>query len=165
MRISIALALLFGCGGSTPSTRQTAMVHDAGTDATAVIEDKPEPIAASIEDISVETTSQTPGRHPRVPGSPHQDVDKQHVRDAIRQHMSELVDCYQKLSPDAFPAIHLEFTIRPDGRVAKASATGAQGKLDACVVDVLEATQFPKPAGGASIVVSYPLSFDPIVGK
>lgn len=164
MRISIAVALV-ACGGSTQPTRQPT-VHDAGTDATAVIEDA-EPVAArsdvvSIDDISMETTSQTPGRHPRVPGSPHQDVDKQHVRDVIRQHTSDLLDCYRKLSPDAFPAIHLEFTIRPDGRVARASATGAQGELDACVVKVLDATRFPTPAGGASIVVSYPLSFDPV---
>ena len=151
MRISITLAFV-ACGGNTPPARPTTTVHDAGI-SDAAIEDAgaiaTAPDAAPIEDISMETTSQTPGRHPRVPGKPTQSLglDRKQIRDVIKQHMRGLLDCYEKLSPNAAPAIHLEFTIGPDGRVTKASATGAQGELDACVVKVLEATRFPKPAG------------------
>ena len=76
-----------------------------------------------------------------------------------------MLACYERLSPNAFPALHLEFTIGPDGKVVHASASGAQGDLDACVVKELETAQFPKPAGGGSIRVSYPLRFDPVAGR
>jgi hypothetical protein len=167
MRILFALALV-ACGGSTPPARPAATVYDAGTrppaDASiAVIEDAGD--VAAIESISTATTSQTPGRHPRVPGAPTQRTDDhQQIREAMRQHMQGFIACYEKLSPNAFPEVQLEFTIRSDGTVAKASATGAQGELDACVVEVLEGAQFPRPAGGGSIAVSYPLHFDPVAG-
>ena len=51
------------------------------------------------------------------------------IREAMRQHTQGLIDFYEKLSPNAFPVVQLEFTIRSDGTVAKASATGAQGEL------------------------------------
>jgi hypothetical protein len=167
MRIPVALALV-ACGGSTPPAHPAATVHDAGTrppaDASiAVNEDAGDVVA--IESVSTPTTSQTPGRHPRVPRGPTQrTVDQQQFREAMRQHMQGFIACYEKLSPNAFPEVQLEFTIRSDGTVAKASATGAQGELDACVVEVLDGARFPKPAGGGSIEVSYPLHFDPVAG-
>jgi len=152
MRVSIAL-ILVACGGNPPPTHQTPAIRDAGIDAAVIADAAP---VAVIDDPSLPTTSQAP-----VPRG----LDKDQIRDAIRAHTSELVGCYQKRSPDTLPALHIKFTIDPHGRVTKASATNLHGESDTCVVEVLEAMQFPKPAGGATVTVNYPLDFDPVAGQ
>ena len=91
-------------------------------------------------------------------------LDKEIIRRYVKRHISEIVSCYEqqlKTKPDLAARLVVTFTIMPDGTVAKSKATGAQKELENCIASAFTRIEFPKPAGGGSVEVSYPFNFSP----
>jgi hypothetical protein len=53
----------------------------------------------------------------------------------------------------------VQFFIRPDGKVASATASGVDSEVASCVAEVIKKIEFPKPKGGGGVQVSYPFVF------
>ncbi|MBK8240242.1 MAG: TonB family protein [Deltaproteobacteria bacterium] len=96
----------------------------------------------------------------------HRDV----VRRVLRAHINELRFCYnQGLVRDTALAgeVTLAFTIAEDGSVSEASlrASTLAGKagtaVAACMVKAARRWKYPKPEGGGSVEVVFPVAFRP----
>lgn len=88
-------------------------------------------------------------------------IQRETVRMVIRAHLPAVQRCYQDLlaTTSAQGRIVVQFTIGPDGRVARALVSASDlghPPLDACVVAAVETWRFPRPAGGGFVVVSHP---------
>jgi hypothetical protein len=53
----------------------------------------------------------------------------------------------------------VQFFIRPDGKVATATASGVDPDVASCVAEVIRQIEFPKPKGGGGVQVNYPFVF------
>lgn len=98
---------------------------------------------------------------PRVSGS----LDKNIIRRYIRRKLPRIRYCYEKqllTTPGLSGRISVNFTIAATGRVPVAQANGmSQPAVGQCVAGVIRTIQFPRPAGGGTIIVSYPFKFRP----
>jgi hypothetical protein len=88
------------------------------------------------------------------------------VETVIRARQVRLQGCYEEaLSEASGPmSFTLRLVIGPRGRVDRAGIIDARGTtegLEACILGVAEALEFPKPSEGGNVVVDYPLSFSP----
>ncbi len=116
------------------------------------------------------------GRGTRVPRIRHAkaqvtgSLDREVIRRIVRSHNSGLRACYEPLlgtEPSASMRVSVGFIIHSDGRVTASltwtqePSTEAQKSFDACLTKALERIRFPKPAGGGTVKVSYPLVFEP----
>ncbi len=96
-------------------------------------------------------------------------IDKDAILAAILAHKDEFRLCYER-EINAERAnlqgnIVTAFTIGPSGRVNKAgvqSTTMRYAPVERCVVDVLKRIEFPAPAGGGVVSVTFPFKFRPI---
>jgi hypothetical protein len=93
-------------------------------------------------------------------------IDKEVIRRYIRMHLSKIEYCYQKqllVKPALTGTIVVSFNIDAGGRVTQLVARQSLDKdVDKCVLTVLAAIQFPRPAGGGIVnVTSYPFTFRP----
>ncbi len=118
--------------------------------------------------ITGRRTVHRPRRPPRIRaagvviGAPNGSV----IRHVIRRAINPVVTfCYQKAltrHPRLQGTIVVRFVIGLRGRVT--SAKIAQGMsapgLESCVVKAVEATRFPRPSGGITVVL-YPFGFRP----
>lgn len=90
------------------------------------------------------------------------------VRRIILRRRMRLRFCYERAlatTPTLAGPVHVRFVIDPTGVVTKAAVTtGLDPAVDACLVDVLHATRFPAPSGGAATIVTYPFTFAPPTG-
>jgi TonB family protein len=92
-------------------------------------------------------------------------LDKEIIRRIVRRHVNEVRYCYQQ-GLTARPSLEgravVQFTIAPTGQVLasvlQSSTLGAVG-VEKCVVDAVKRWEFPKPAGGGLVIVSYPFQF------
>ncbi|MGH1346923.1 MAG: VIT domain-containing protein [Nannocystales bacterium] len=116
------------------------------------------------------------GRGKRVPRVRHAkaqvtgSLDGNVIRRVVRAHNNTLRACYEpvlKADPNASFKVTIGFTIDSEGRV-KASltwstepASDAEKAFGACLETALERIRFPKPAGGGTVTVRYPLVFAP----
>jgi hypothetical protein len=93
-------------------------------------------------------------------------LDRQIVRRVVRQHMNEIRFCYESQlvrHPEARGRMVAGFVIEATGRVATAAASSSTIGLppvESCVVDVIRRLEFPRVAGGGTVVVSYPFQFE-----
>lgn len=84
------------------------------------------------------------------------------LRRYVKRMTPSLAYCYeQQLMKDAKLAgtVTATFTIEADGKVVTASAKGLHADVEACVAKVMRRIEFPKPAAGATIGVTYPIAF------
>lgn len=116
------------------------------------------------------------GRGKRVPHVRHAkaqvtgSLDRDAIRRRVRAHNSSLRACYESVlavDPNASFRLSIGFIIDSEGRVTASLqwADEAEGEahkdFDACLSTALERIRFPKPAGGGTVKVTYPLVFQP----
>ncbi|HLL56146.1 MAG TPA: AgmX/PglI C-terminal domain-containing protein [Myxococcaceae bacterium] len=101
----------------------------------------------------------------RLPFSPES------LRQVVAYHQDGIQACYEEwLAGQQQPSkgsLMASFTILPSGavreaRILKQGTTLSDGKLQACVVAVLEAMRFPKPEDGEELLVEFPFNLKPI---
>lgn len=89
-------------------------------------------------------------------------LDKSLVRRVIHQHLNEVRFCYEKelvKNGDLGGRVMTQFTIAGTGRVLGASVVGStmnSPPVEHCIADSVRRWEFPQPAGGGVVVVSYP---------
>jgi outer membrane biosynthesis protein TonB len=96
------------------------------------------------------------------------DVEEGLTRDqvgrVIHAHFKEIRYCYESAtlrSPDIQGTLSLNFSVGASGNVQAANGGGSTGdsRLQNCIVSRLKGWKFPKPKGGVTVAVSYPLYF------
>jgi hypothetical protein len=88
--------------------------------------------------------------------------DKSIIRRYIRRAIDKIGYCYDKqllANPDLRGEILVTFFITPTGTVQRASGTGFDREVAACVAGVIESIAFPAPSDGTGVQVNYPFSF------
>jgi hypothetical protein len=91
-------------------------------------------------------------------------LDPAIVRRYIKRNIQKITYCYEKVLLAKYGlagTLTVEFTIGASGVVAAASASGVDTEVADCVARVIRGIEFPKPTGGASLDVTYPLTFRP----
>ena len=86
-------------------------------------------------------------------------IDGNGVEAAIAAHKPELRKCNVK---DKQGRVVVGFSIDPKGQVGKASVEKsevANPTMEACILDVIRAIQFPVPDQGDTIHITYPFRF------
>lgn len=116
------------------------------------------------------------GRGKRVPRVRHAkaqvtgSLDRDVIRRMVRAHNNSLRACYEPVlavDPNASFKVSIGFVIDSEGRVtaeltwSKEPQSGAMKDFDTCLSTALEQIRFPKPAGGGTVKVRYPLVFQP----
>ena len=89
-------------------------------------------------------------------------LDHSLIRREIKKRLAAVNTCYAQAveaKPTLEGAIVAEFTIKPDGRVATAKASGLDDGLGRCVASVIEQITFPRPKNGGDVRVKYPFQF------
>ncbi len=98
---------------------------------------------------------------PTVVTNPYREV----IRQAILRHSEQIRTCYEiqlTKHPKLAGKVVVSFVISPEGRVAApevVESTVGNAELENCVTDRVRTWRFPKPTGGAAIVVTYPFIF------
>jgi TonB family protein len=92
-------------------------------------------------------------------------LDKEIIRRVVRLHLNEVRYCYdQELVKKAAieGRVAVQFVISPQGQVMSSvlqSTTMGNVRVEKCVVDAVKRWEFPKPAKGGIVIVSYPFNF------
>jgi TonB family protein len=100
----------------------------------------------------------SPSPSPSVHGS----LDKEVIRGVIRRHLAEVQFCYERSlrkRPELAGKVMVQFTIVGSGAVSSAavqSSTLGDAEAEQCICDAMTRWQFPPPAGGGMVIVSYP---------
>lgn len=91
------------------------------------------------------------------------------ARYRIQAYLHRVRQCYQnelKRHPTLAGHLRLGITIAKDGRpqeIKVLSSTVKRPSLQACVVGTIRGISFNKPASGASLKLTFPIEFKPIV--
>jgi hypothetical protein len=89
------------------------------------------------------------------------------IRRVVHQHLVRIRYCYEKAltsNPALAGKIAARFVIASDGSVASASDGGStmpDKSVTECALKVFKSMTFPKPADGATVIVTYPIVFAP----
>ena len=92
-------------------------------------------------------------------------LDKEIVRRIIRQHINEVRFCYEEAlrrQPRLAGRVGVQFTIAGTGQVLASvlqNSTLGNASVENCTVAAVRRWQFPQPAGGGVVIVSYPFVF------
>ena len=92
-------------------------------------------------------------------------LDKSLVDAVIKRHLNAIRYCYERelrTNPSLTGKVVVKFVIAKDGTVATAeikSSTLTNSPVEQCLVGRFIRMQFPAPAGGGIVVVSYPFLF------
>jgi hypothetical protein len=187
MRAALALGVLgavLGCGGDKPVEHHAPPVKPPPAQITST---PPSPLApnqspapalhVTLADCELVSAARVVGSLPAGAGMhkvsviPELDIgpptveglyDKTIIRRIIRHFATKLTFCYETqlhAKPKLAGTVTANFTIDGDGRVSSSTATGLDSAVAACVADVIRGIEFPKPPGGAKIIVKYPYTF------
>lgn len=107
-----------------------------------------------------------------VPGLPADagSLPKEAIDAEIRTHLTEIQACYQRelnRQPSLEGEVAVKFEIAPDGTVATVEVARTdmdQTSVPSCVCEVVGALEFPAPAGGGVVRVTYPFRFRSVAG-
>lgn len=94
-------------------------------------------------------------------------IDKAIIRRYIKRNIQKILYCYEKqllAVPGLEGTVNAQFVIAPDGKVATSKASGVSPEVSTCVADVIFRIEFPKPASGGIVPVTYPFNFRPTGG-
>ena len=89
------------------------------------------------------------------------------VEAVVRARFADIRNCHEegrRRTPNLAGSVNAKFVIAPDGRVALVRDGGSSLRDRAvleCVFHVFEALHFPKPEGGRSVTVTYPIDLRP----
>jgi TonB family protein len=92
-------------------------------------------------------------------------LDKEIVRRVVHLHMNEVKYCYDKelvRKTGLEGRVSVQFIIAANGQVINSfmnSTTMNNVNVEKCVIDAVKRWQFPSPAGGGIVIVSYPFNF------
>ncbi|WP_437776794.1 TonB family protein [Sorangium sp. So ce1097] len=92
-------------------------------------------------------------------------ISETQVRDVVEKHGELFDECYKigvKSSPKFMGKVTVKATIGPTGKVNKADvlkSTTKSQQVDRCVADAFEQMQFPRPQGGVTTVITFPIEF------
>jgi metallo-beta-lactamase class B len=95
------------------------------------------------------------------------DINKEIIRRIIRRHINDVKSCYaQELSraPALAGKIDVQFTIAASGQVVASvlqHSTMGNARVETCTVEAVRHWQFPKVAGGGSVIITYPFILTP----
>jgi hypothetical protein len=84
------------------------------------------------------------------------DLDQVIVRRYLRRNLGRIQGCFVH---GVAGTVVASFTIGGDGKVSVASASGVTREVATCVAQVIRGIGFPRPRGGASVQVRYPITF------
>ena len=94
-------------------------------------------------------------------------LDKDIIRRIVRAHINEVRYCYNQSlvrDPGSKGRIAIKFTIGGTGKVPSAvvqESTMRDPRVGQCVAQAVRRWTFPKPAGGGSVIVTYPFVLEP----
>jgi len=91
------------------------------------------------------------------------ELDKAVVRRYVKRNIQKIQYCYEKellAKPTLEGAVTTTFTITDAGTVGKTSATGVDVTVAACVGNVIQGIEFPRPKGTGGVAVSYLFTFE-----
>ena len=94
-------------------------------------------------------------------------LDKDLIRRIVRAHINEVRHCYNQglaRDPNLKGRINIQFTVTPEGKVRAAAVledTLADKTVGTCISAAVLRWTFPKPAGGADVIISYPFVLEP----
>ncbi|MEO8549943.1 MAG: AgmX/PglI C-terminal domain-containing protein [Kofleriaceae bacterium] len=91
-------------------------------------------------------------------------LDKAIIRRYIKRNIQKLQYCYEKelLShPKLAGTVTVAFTIGASGKVEPTAKTSGMPETDACLVQVVQDIEFPKPKNDASVDVKHAFTFRP----
>ncbi|MBL4637626.1 MAG: AgmX/PglI C-terminal domain-containing protein [Kofleriaceae bacterium] len=91
-------------------------------------------------------------------------LSKNVIQRVIRSKLPRIRYCYEKqliVQPNLKGKVVAKFLIAPTGAVSQVSATGMNTTVSHCIKKTIQSIQFPTPAGGGYINVSYPFTFSP----
>ncbi len=106
--------------------------------------------------------------HPALAGQGGGSLERHEIEAVFKQKMGLFIRCYQRelqRNPALRGKVVVRFVVDREGSVAHAHlrATSIENAVvEECVVDEVKRTRFPRPEGGGSVVVSYPLNFEPL---
>ncbi|WP_438015361.1 AgmX/PglI C-terminal domain-containing protein [Sorangium sp. So ce315] len=92
-------------------------------------------------------------------------ISETQVRDVVEKHGELFDECYKigvKSSPKFMGKVTVKATIGPTGKVNRADvlkSTTKSQQVDRCVADAFEQMQFPRPQGGVTTVITFPIEF------
>jgi len=101
-----------------------------------------------------------PGRTIVVGGLPREVINR-----IIQRHYNEIKYCYEKelaKDPGLYGKVTVLFVIDGNGRVGDAliqQTTMSSEPVESCIINHVKRWQFPKPAGGGTVQVTYPYVF------
>jgi hypothetical protein len=90
-------------------------------------------------------------------------LDHAVIRRYVRRSLPQITSCYEKAlaaHPTLAGSVTSTFEIAADGHVANATTSGLPD-VAPCEATVIRAIEFPRPANGASVNVTYPFAFHP----
>jgi hypothetical protein len=91
-------------------------------------------------------------------------LDMDQIAEVIMRNMGQITYCYEQglqTKPDLSGRVRVKFLIGPQGRVTTAGITSSSvrsSKVENCIVNKLQAWNFPRPEGGVSVKVFYPFT-------
>jgi TonB family protein len=92
-------------------------------------------------------------------------LEREVVRRSVHRRISDLKYCYgQSLVPNLAGVVEVQFTIAATGKVIKAhvqDSTIGTRTVETCIVRAVERWEFPTPAGGGTVSVSYAFALGP----
>jgi TonB family protein len=94
-------------------------------------------------------------------------IDREVIRGVIAAHRAEVKACYdaeQARAPTLAGKVTVQFSIGAEGTIVRAvlqATTLGSPPVEACVVETVRKWEFPPPAGGGVVTVSYPFTFAP----
>ncbi len=147
----IAVVLVVACGGRESTSTRRAEPAPTGqtTPADAGVAHDAFVFASLTGTGRVDATFDDPSHN-----------DKAIVRRHVHEHLGEIRACVEQahtVNPAFEGRITIEFTIDQKGHVIRASASGGDTSLGACLVATFKQFEFPKPDGGV-VEVTYPIN-------
>lgn len=124
----------------------------------------------NVGNLGADSGGEFGARAPRVkPGESEtsDSIDKDVIRRIVRAHLNEVRYCYSKglaSNPDLKGRVMVKFKIAPTGSVVESevdSQTLGDDTVASCISEAVKRWEFPKPAGGGDVVVSYPFVLSP----
>lgn len=168
MRIVVALVVVASCDGKerpAVAPPEPAAKHDDDDDGYRtvmkgdgyVVQRGPGPGRRVPKSKVVATFGQ-----PEVIGTG--ELDKEAVLRDLELRRTSISACYEDelaTKPKLAGTVKLRFTIRDNGMIANATASGLDPAVDACVGTILNGIVFPNPKGGGGVQVEVILAMRP----
>jgi TonB family protein len=89
-------------------------------------------------------------------------LDRDVIGRTIRSHLKEVKFCYEQelmRRPSLHGRVTVKFAISPTGSVSSSAvdaSTVNDARVERCIAQAVQRWEFPKPAGGGVVIVSYP---------